>query len=129
VTFKNEQRAEEQYEEKRELVFQEYVKSLDLEVAMAIVPLSDEHTNRLLVDEELLARVSVCEARFKSELVEKARTFVDSANEGVARSTVFDLGEMFYPKRFKKSLNLTGEVALTYRVTPRKRDTSVSNSD
>lgn len=100
---------EEQYEEKRELVFQEYAKCLDLEVAMEIVPLSPAEAERLLADEELLARVTVCLAKMKSTLVTKLVALSDSDNESIRRSAVTDLGEMLYPKRFRKSLNLTAD--------------------
>lgn len=105
MTFKLDTRTilsnDERYIEKRELVFQEFERCLDLDLVMEIVPLSAEHIKRLLVDEELHARISVCMARFKGGLIEKFSDFADSTNEGIAKSAIFSLGEMFYPKRFK----------------------------
>lgn len=98
---------EEQYEEKRELVYQEYARSLDLEVALAIVPLSVAEVERLQTDEELLARVAVCDARVKADLIEKLRCLAESDNEGIRRAAIADLGEMFYPKRFRRTHAVT----------------------
>jgi hypothetical protein len=92
------------YAEKLELVYREYERSLDLEVAFAIVPLSEEEKSRLTRDEELAARIAVYDAKYKTEMVESLRHLsMNAESEGVKLSALKELGKTFYPKRFKDS--------------------------
>jgi len=94
----------QEYYEKLELVYQEYERSLDLDIAFAIVPLKPAEKERLFKDPDLAARVSVCDARHRAEMVETLVALSRNAeNEGVQLSALKELGKTYYPKRFKES--------------------------
>lgn len=93
----------DRYYEKLELIYRAYERSLDLDVAFAIVPLSDEERQALLIDPELEARIVVLDAKVKEELVVGLRDLGRSAeSEGVRLAAIKELGKTFYPKRFKE---------------------------
>ena len=90
------------YYEKQELVFLEYERSLDLEIALTIVPLTEQEKEQLLNDEELAARIIVLDAKNKEELIINLRDLGRSASsEGVRLAAIKELGRTYYPKRFK----------------------------
>lgn len=87
---------------KQELVFREYERSLDLELALAIVPMTDDDRARMEVDEELAARIFVLDCKNKAEMVEQLRDLAKNAySEGVRLSALRELGKTYYPKRFR----------------------------
>lgn len=90
------------YYEKLEAVFKEYEESLDLEIALAIIPLSDDERKMLEADSELQARILVHDARERKSLMSKLRGLTDAENEGVRFSAVKELGKTLYPKRFRQ---------------------------
>lgn len=95
-------REESLYLEKLELVYREYEKSLDLEIALTIIPLNDAERERLLEDEELAARITVLDARNREDMVVDLRNFSTGAmSEGVRLAALKELGRTYYPKRFK----------------------------
>lgn len=100
---------ESQYAEKLELVYREYERSLDLDIAMTIVPLSPGERARLLDDQELAARIAVLDAKNRSDMVEMLRSMGRaSESDGIRLAALKELGKTYYPKRFKES----GEVGL-----------------
>lgn len=106
------------YAEKLELVFQSYESCLDLELALAIVPLSDDERALLRADRDLAARVALCDARVKEKLMLDLRVLATSASsEGVRLSAIKELGRTVYPERFEEKLK--GELDLRHsgRVT------------
>ena len=106
-----------EYYEKLELVYQEYERSLDLDIAFAIVPLKPAEKEQLYKDPDLAARISVCDARQKAEMIEKLVALSrDAENEGVQLSALKELGKTFYPKRFKEA---DVNVNVFYKVIPR----------
>ncbi len=109
----------QEYYEKLELVYQEYERSLDLDIAFAIVPLKPAEREKLSKDPDLAARISVCDARRKAEMIETLVALSrDAENEGVQLSALKELGKTFYPKRFKEAdVNLN----LLYRIIPRAK--------
>lgn len=93
---------EDQYYEKLEQVFRFYERSLDLDLALTVVPLSDAERVRLLEDEELEARIFVLDAQNRTEMVEQLRALGKTAmSEGVRLAALKELGKTYYPKRFK----------------------------
>jgi hypothetical protein len=98
----SDQERESRYSDKLELVFREYERTHDLDVALSLVPLSEEDRERLLDDPDLGARIVVSDARLKTELFENALELSRSAeSEGVRLSAIKELGRTLYPKRFK----------------------------
>lgn len=95
---------ESQYAEKLELVYREYERSLDLDIAMTIVPLSPGERARLLDDQELAARIAVLDAKNRSDMVEILRSMGRaSVSDSVKLAALKELGKTYYPKRFKES--------------------------
>lgn len=93
---------ESQYYEKLELVYRAYEKSLDLDIAMTLVPLSDVERARLLEDEELEARLQVLDAKNREDMMIDLRALGRGAmSEGVRFSALKELGRTYYPKRFR----------------------------
>jgi hypothetical protein len=91
-----------QYADKLEYVFRAYEKSLDLDIALALVPLSAAERDRLIEDSELRARIALYDAKVCEELVDGLRCLVKgAASEGVRLAAIRELGRTFYPKRFK----------------------------
>jgi len=106
------------YFEKLELVYREYERSLDLDLAVIIVPLSKEEREALLHDEELLARIAVYDAKYKTEMVEALRDLsTSSESDGIKLSALKELGKTYYPKRFKD--NIAVDMTMTYKVVRR----------
>ena len=96
------------YAELLELVFQQYEKSLDLEVALSTVPMSPDDLTRLLDDPDLKARINLCDARAKEDLMTRVRELARSAvSEGVKLQALKEIGRTLYPKRFKESASST----------------------
>lgn len=90
------------YYEKLECVFRAYESSLDLDIAMTVVPLSAVEREELLQDKELEARITVLDAKNKGDMVEHLRKLSTSASsEGVQLAALKELGRTYYPKRFK----------------------------
>lgn len=107
------------FDEKIEMVYQTYKRTLDLEVSLVLVPLSEEDRDALRNDEDLKALIAVSDAQMKERLIVRLQNIADtSLNDGVALSAVGQLGKMFYPTRFK---NETIDVnVVSYKVIGRR---------
>lgn len=93
---------ETQYYEKLELVYRSYERSLDLEIALIAVPLSDAERERLISDEELEARILVLDAKNREDMVVDLRNLgTGASSEGVRLAALKELGKTYYPKRFR----------------------------
>jgi len=93
---------ESRYTDKLELVYQEYERSLDLDIALELVPLSEAEKMRLMEDPDLYARIVVCDARVKQDLMRRVRAIAEeSDSDGVRLTALKELGRTLYPKRFK----------------------------
>lgn len=86
-----------------ELVFQAYERSLDLDIALTIVPMSDEDREALINDPLLQARIALCDAKACEELITDLRLIAKtSLSDSVRFSAIKELGKTIYPKRFKE---------------------------
>lgn len=96
------QELESRYADKLELVFRAYERSLDLDIALTIVPLSDAERIRLIDDPDLGARIALCDARVREDLMTQLRGLASEAeSEGVRLTALKELGKTLYPRRFK----------------------------
>jgi hypothetical protein len=108
--------ADEVYAEKLELVYREYERALDIDIALTIVPLSLSERSRLLQDEELAARIAVLDAKNRSEMVEMLRRLGRSSeSDGIKLAALRELGKTYYPKRFKDAGEAGGAMPRTIR--------------
>jgi hypothetical protein len=90
------------YAEKLELVFKAYERSLDLDIATKVVTLTPGEREKLLNDDELLARIAVLDAKNQEDMVVDLRHLIDHAeSEGVKLAALKEFGRTYYPKRFK----------------------------
>lgn len=87
---------------KQELVYQEYDRCLDIDLAMTLVGLSEEEQTLILNDKELEARILILDAGNKANMLVQLRELSTSAyNEGVRLAALKELGKTYYPKRFR----------------------------
>lgn len=94
---------QEDYSERLEAVYQAYKKSLDLEIALSVVPMRPETRTRLQDDPDLHARVALHDANAKEALFGQLKDLAEgAANEGVRLQALKELGRTIYPKRFKE---------------------------
>jgi hypothetical protein len=96
------QEARSRYADKLELVYREYEDALDLDIALTLVPLTDAERLRLIDDPDLMARIAVCDAKVKNDLMHDLRDLSKSAqSDGVKFAALKELGKTLYPRRFK----------------------------
>lgn len=92
----------ETYADKLEYVFREYERSLDLDIAFTITPLTEQEREMLANDSTLAARIAIHDAKVRHDLITDLRKLSTSAtNEGVRFNALKELGRTLYPKRFK----------------------------
>jgi hypothetical protein len=90
------------YAEKLELVYREYAHSLDLDIALTVVPLTPGERAKLLEDDELAARIALLDARNRGEMVDMLRKIGRSSeSDGIRLAALKELGKTYYPKRFR----------------------------
>lgn len=107
------------YAEILEAVYQAYEKSLDIDVALSLVPMSSTVRVQLLDDPDLTARMTLCDSRVKEALVTQVRSLADSAVSEVVRlQALKELGRTLYPKRFKDGSGSTALVKLRRTKAP-----------
>jgi hypothetical protein len=103
------------YSNKLEQVYRAYEKVLDLELALKLVALTEDEAKAIATDPDLLARLTVCDAKIQEELMSDFRSLAKNAtSEGVRLSALKELGRTLYPKRFRDDpLTLQGNVTVT----------------
>ncbi len=114
------------YYEKLELVYRAYEESLDLEVAMASgIPLTELEQEAMLADTELAARINVCDAKIRSELVSGLVSLMRNAtNEGVKLAAIEKLGKIKHKRMFKQD-PIDLNVSKVYKVIGRDGEVEV----
>lgn len=113
------------YAEKLELVFRSYERTLDLETALTLVPLSTEERRRLVNDPELAALMSVCRARTFERIIVGMNEVAEIKGERAASvrlTALKELGRVLRPDKFKERVEVEGNI--TYVVKKRKSEES-----
>ena len=96
--------------EKKELVYQAYTKSLDMDIAFLKIGLSKDDKEKVLNDTCFNRRIEIFDAEYQESLITGLNTLRKSAeNEGVKLRALEALGEMFYKKRFKDKVNVQNQ--------------------
>lgn len=93
------------YDEKVELVCQEYSLSLDLEIAVHRAQLTEQEYEKFINDQYAEERIRIITEDLHIELITKLKSLADSINESVKYKAVSDLGKMFYKKRFRDTVD------------------------
>lgn len=90
------------YANKLELVYRAYERSLDLEIAMLVIDLTNEEKKKLSEDEDLKMRIAIYDAHQREDLIDRLRSLIsDSESDSVRLAAIKELGKTLYPKRFK----------------------------
>lgn len=90
------------YSDILELVYRAYERSLDLDIALTVVPIDEALRNRLIDDSDLQARIMLCDARVREDLMDDLRHLSKHAESDAVRLTALkELGKTLYPRRFK----------------------------
>lgn len=110
------------YAETAELVFRNYVKSLDLTIAMRRAGCTDEEAEELKSDEEFMARIELVDFDVQEELITSLRELCQSPNENVKLSATLKLGEMVYKSRFKQKLDGGSDVRVPDKIVLKGSD-------
>jgi len=102
-------------DELQELILQSYSNSLDLDIAFLKHGVTDEEKEALEQDEVFSHRLALIDADFHEEIVKDLRELKDMTDsDSVKLNAIRDLGQLFYPKRFKEintvPVNLQGGV-------------------
>lgn len=85
-----------------ERVYMAYEKSLDLDIALTVINIDEETKTRLLEDKDLQARILLCDAKVREELMDDFRYLAKNAASDAVRLTALkELGRTLYPRRFK----------------------------
>jgi len=96
--------------EKKELVYQAYTKSLDIDIAFLKIGLSEDDKEKVLNDICFNRRIEIFDAEYQESLITGLNTLRKTAeNEGVRLRALEALGEMFYKKRFKDKVNVQNQ--------------------
>jgi hypothetical protein len=91
----------QEYAHKLELVYRAYERSLDLDIALMVVDLSDEERETLNKDNSLLVRIAIYDAHQREDLIDRLRNLISEAeSESVRLAAIKELGRTLYPKRF-----------------------------
>ena len=95
--------------EKKELVYQAYIKSLDMDIALLKIGLSKDDNEKVLNDICFNRRIEIFDAEYQESLISGLNGLRHAENEGVRLRALEALGEMFYKKRFKDKSNIQNQ--------------------
>lgn len=87
-------------DEKIELIYDSYTRSLDYEIACLRADLTDEEREQVDQNEFLHLRMRLWDAEIQEELITNLRNLAKSDNENIKLKATLDLGKMIYKKRF-----------------------------
>ena len=108
--------AEARYYDKLELVYRAYERSMDLDIALTIVPLSEAERIKLSEDQDLAARIAVYDAKTKEDLfVDLWNLSKEADSDSVRLSALKELGKTLYPKRFKDNTQIQPDMPRVIR--------------
>lgn len=127
----NLQQADSRWADKLELVYRQYERSQDLDIALTVVPLSDEEKARMREDQDLVARIAVFDAKQKEEMMLDLYDLAKHAkSESVKLGALKERCRVLYPTRFRETfegnLNVKSE-PLEIALTPQERDKLIAD--
>lgn len=114
--------------ERIEHVFEQYKLCHDLEVALSCLGILDSKEREAISSDSVLqARITIEDAQHKALVYGRIADMSKSADKDSVRYRATErLAEADYPEKFKKKIEVTGEMA--FRVIPRKRIESNGSS-
>jgi len=99
--------------EKKELVYQAYTKSLDMDIAFLKIGLSEDDKEKVLNDICFNRRIEIFDAEYQENLITDLnnlrKTGFDEKGAGIKLHALEVLGEMFYKKRFRDKVNVQNQ--------------------
>ena len=87
----------------KELVFNYYAMSLDLDIAVLKAGLTPDQVTLLYNDPEFMLRVQVEDAEVQTDLITTLRALMESDNEAIKLKATLKFAEVHYKKRFSPS--------------------------
>ena len=84
-----------------EVVYQNYTRGLDLDIAFLKADTSEEDQQTLLDDTVFTRRINLFKAEKKEELIEGLYELKSSENEGIKLQVLMKLGKIIYRTKFK----------------------------
>ncbi len=95
----------EALKDKEELIFDAYCKSLDLDLALSVISLSEKELDEINADEEFVSRLMRREAEEKQGLIQKLRDLANpekTPSPSARLSAIEKLGMIVWPSKFGK---------------------------
>lgn len=99
----------------KEIVFNYYSMSLDLDIAILKAGLNPDQITMLYDDTEFMARIQLEDAEVQTEIVTTLRSLMESSNEAIKLKAVLKFAEVHYKKRFSPSKYDRADDLLTER--------------
>ena len=93
------------FDEKVELIYDSYMRTLDYEIACLRAQLSEKEREKADQHEGLQLRMKLFDAEVDEELISNMRDLTKSRTESIRLSATIKLGQMVYSKRFGKNDN------------------------
>ena len=88
------------FDEKIELIFDAYMRTLDFEIACLRAELTPEEREKVQAHESLKVRMALHDAEIHEEIITNLRHLAQSNNENMKFKATIELGVIFYKKRF-----------------------------
>ena len=87
-------------EEKIEIVYNAYERTLDFDIACLRAYLTDEEREIVENDEDLRFRIDLCDAEVREDIISSLRELAAHGNDKMRFQANVKLGEILYKKRF-----------------------------
>ncbi len=89
--------------EQKELVFNYYSLSLDLDIAVLKAGLNRDQISKLYEDKIFMSRIQLEDAEVQTDLMTTLRGLMESDNEAIKLKATLKFAEVHYKKRFSPS--------------------------
>ena len=88
------------YSEKVEIVYRYFTISLDIDIAIQRIELTEKEREKILKDEILRARIDNHLASIQEDIMDGLMDLKTSNNESIRLRAILELGKILYQKRF-----------------------------
>jgi hypothetical protein len=90
------------FDEKVELIYDGYTRTLDYETACLRADLTEKEREKADEHESLHLRIKLYDAEIREEWIEGLRDLAKSENENMRYRAIMSLGEIYYKKKFDR---------------------------
>lgn len=96
-----------------EVVYQNYTRSLNVNIAFLKANVNEKDKQLLLNDSLFVRRVNLHIAEMQEGLIEDLIDLKTTQNEGLKFQVITKLGKMIYPEKFKENIDNETEIPIT----------------